>query len=179
MCLSHVTDLTDKDGDMELDYRTIFKELNELEVDYLVIGGLAVNFHGVPRMTFDIDFAILLERENLLKAIGKFREWGYKPKVPIDPQDLANESAIADWIKDKGMKAFTFYSDSLPIAEIDLVFDIPVPYGVLKGRAVYMDLQGVKVPVISIQDLIQLKLHAGRDQDLADARYLKAIMERK
>jgi len=35
---------------MEIDFQTIFKELNRIGIDYLVVEGLAVNFHGVPRM---------------------------------------------------------------------------------------------------------------------------------
>ena len=51
---------------MELDYKAIFKELNEAGIDYLVVGGLAVNFHGIPRMTYDIDLMILPEPGNIL-----------------------------------------------------------------------------------------------------------------
>ncbi len=36
---------------MELDYWTIFKEFHKNNIDYLVVGGLAVNLHGVPRIT--------------------------------------------------------------------------------------------------------------------------------
>jgi hypothetical protein len=54
---------------MELDFQTVFKELNGLGIDYLVVGGLAVNFHGVPRMTYDIDLMVLLEREDILKHV--------------------------------------------------------------------------------------------------------------
>jgi len=159
-----------------LDYRAIFKGLNEAGIDYLVIGGLAVNFYGVPRMTYDIDFAMLLQQENLLKAVRKFKEWGYKPKVPVNPEDLADDAIRDSWVRDKNMKAFTFYSDSLPIGEIDIVFHLPVPYTELKERAVYLEVQGVKVPVVSIQDLIRLKLYSGREQDLADVEYLKKIL---
>ena len=162
-----------------LDYLAIFKGLNEAGVDYLVIGGLAVNFYGVPRMTYDIDFAMDLDSENLLKAIRRLQKWGYKPRVPVDPEDLADPSIRDSWVKDKRMRAFTFHSESLPIGEIDIVFHLPVPYTRLKARAVYLDIQGVKVPVVSIQDLIRLKLHSGREQDLADVEYLKMIMERK
>jgi hypothetical protein len=56
---------------MELDYQTIFREFNRLEIDYLVVGGLAVNFHGVPRMTYDIDLMILLQSENILKLLSQ------------------------------------------------------------------------------------------------------------
>jgi len=162
---------------MELDYRAIFKGLNDSGVNYIVIGGLAVNFYGVPRMTYDIDLTILLEEENILKVIAKLKEWSYRPKLPVNPEDLADKSTRDLWIRDKGMKALAFYSDTMPIAEIDLVFDTPIPYNELRERAAFMDLEGVKVPVISIQDLIQLKLHAGREQDLADVQYLRRIME--
>ena len=164
---------------MELDYLAIFKGLNEAGVDYLVIGGLAVNFYGVPRMTYDIDFAMLLDRENLLKAVRKFKDWGYKPRAPVSPEDLADDAIRDSWVRDKNMRAFTFYSESLPIGEIDIVFHLPVPYTELKEKAVCLDVQGVKVPVVSIQDLIRLKLHSGREQDLADVEYLRMILERK
>ena len=36
---------------MTLDYRTLFKDMNDAGVDYMLIGGVAVNFYGIPRMT--------------------------------------------------------------------------------------------------------------------------------
>ena len=51
-----------------LDYQTIFKKLNQKKIDYLVVGGLAVNFHGIPRMTYDLDLMILLEPNNILNS---------------------------------------------------------------------------------------------------------------
>lgn len=161
------------------DYLAIFKGLNEAEIDYLVIGGLAVNFYGVPRMTYDVDIVVLPDRENLVKTVRLFGEWGYKPRVPVNPEDLADESVRDRWFKEKNMVAFTFYSESLPIGEIDLVFHLPIPYPELREKAVSMDIQGVKVPVISVHHLIQLKSLTGREQDLADIEYLKMVLERK
>ena len=163
---------------MELDFQTIFKELNGLGIDYLVVGGLAVNFHGVPRMTYDIDLMILLEPENVLKLVTKLTQWGYKPKIPIDPRDLADETKRNSWILDKGMKALNFYSETLPIGEIDILIDTPVPYEELKGRAIKVELQDEKIPTVSIHDLIELKLRAGRKQDLADVEHLKMVLEK-
>jgi hypothetical protein len=88
---------------MELDFQAIFKQLNGLGVDYLVVGGLAVNFHGVPRMTYDIDLMILLERENILKLVTLLTRWGYRPKVPIEPKELSDETKRNSWIREKGM----------------------------------------------------------------------------
>lgn len=163
---------------IDLDYKVIFKELNKLGIDYLVVGGLAVNFHGVPRMTYDIDLMILPQSDNILRLVTKLARWGYKPKVPIDPKDLANEVKRNIWIQNKGMKALNFYSEKLSIGEIDLVFDSPIPYDKLKSRAVKIELQGDRIPVVSIRDLIELKQQAGRKQDLADIESLKAILEK-
>jgi hypothetical protein len=41
---------------MNLDYKELFKGLNRAGIDYQVVGGRAVNFHGIPRMTYDLDF---------------------------------------------------------------------------------------------------------------------------
>jgi len=150
---------------MELDYQSIFKALNRLGIDYLLVGGLAVNFHGIPRMTYDIDLLILLQPENILKLVAQLTRWDYRPKIAVDPTDLADE-------------AFHFYNDTSPVGEIDLVLESPIPFDQLKSRAIIFDLQGEKIPTVSIPDLIELKLHAGRKQDLADVEHLKLIMEK-
>lgn len=163
---------------MELNYQAIFREFSTLGIDYLVVGGLAVNFHGVPRMTYDIDLMILLEPQNIIRLVSRLSEWGYKPKIPVDPRDLADERKRNSWIRDKGMKALNFYSEKLPIGEIDIVLESPIPYQELKERSVKIDLGEIQVPLISIQDLIELKARAGREQDLADVKHLRRILEK-
>jgi predicted nucleotidyltransferase len=165
-------------GSVELNYQTIFKGLNKKAIDYLVIGGLAVNFHGIPRMTYDIDLMILLEPENILKLVSKLTKWGYRPKVAVDPRDLADERKRNSWVQEKAMKALNFFSDTLPIGEIDLIIDSPIPYKELKQKAIKVEVHGEQIPVVSIRDLIELKLQAGRKQDLADVEHLKMILER-
>jgi len=162
----------------DLDYQSLFRELNELGIDYLVVGGLALNFHGIPRMTYDIDLMISFKPENIVKVVNKFIEWGFRPKIPIDPVDLADEAIRNSWIRDKGMKALNFYSETLSIGEIDLIVDSPISYDRLKKGAVMIELQGGKVPTISIRDLIELKLYAGRKQDYSDIEHLKMILEK-
>ena len=163
---------------MPFDYQTIFRELNKAGIDYLIVGGLAVNLHGIPRMTYDIDVMIRLDSENIIKLVENLRDWGYRPKVPVDPLDLADDIKRDSWIQEKGMKAFNFYSESLPIGEIDLVIESPIPYHELKKRAVIIEIEGEKVPVVSIHDLITLKIKAGRKQDISDVEHLRIILER-
>lgn len=161
---------------MRLDYRVFFKTLNKLKIDYLVVGGLAVNFHGIPRMTYDIDLMILLEPQNIRKLVAKLSQWGYKPQAPVDPQDLADESIRKSWIQEKRLVAFNLYCETLPIGEIDLVIKSPIPYEKLKARAARIEIEGEKVPVVSLEDLIKLKKKTGRTQDLADVDHLKRLL---
>ena len=76
------------------------------------------------------------------------------------------------------MKAFTFWSDDAIIREIDIVFHSPIPYDELKKRAVNVDLKGVIVPTISIQDLIVMKTQSGRRQDLSDSKHLRSLLDK-
>jgi predicted nucleotidyltransferase len=164
---------------MTLDYRTIFKDMNEAGVDYMLVGGLAVNFYGIPRMTYDVDLMIALNPENILKLVSRLSDWGYQPRVPLNPRDLADEKKRRIWIREKNMKAFSFYHEKEAIGEIDVLIDSPVPYEELRERAKVFDVEGTRVPVVSVQDLIDLKLRAGRQQDLSDAEHLKTVLEEK
>jgi predicted nucleotidyltransferase len=164
---------------MRLDYRSIFEELNKERIDYVVVGGLAVNFHGIPRMTYDMDLMIALEPENITRLVSKLTGWGYRPRVPVDPRDLADEEKRRSWILKKNMKAFTFYSGSEAIAEIDILIDPPISYEELRDRAVVFDIEGVSVPVVSVFHLIEMKMKSGRQQDLSDIEHLKIILEQQ
>ena len=55
---------------------------------------------------------------------------------------------------------------------------LPISYDQLRERAIIIDLQGEKIPVVSIHDLIKLKMKAGRKQDLSDVEHLKKILEK-
>jgi len=52
------------------DVRTILSALNDANVRYLIVGGLAVVAHGYVRFTQDIDLVVQLERENVLRAMS-------------------------------------------------------------------------------------------------------------
>ena len=62
-----------------------FDELGEFyrqKVDYLLVGGLAVNLYGIPRVTHDIDILISFERKNVEKLMEILKRLDYVPRVP-------------------------------------------------------------------------------------------------
>ena len=109
-----------------LDYLGIFKSFNDKKIKYVVVGGLAVNFHGVPRMTYDVDVLLDLEDKNIAKFLSLLKSWGFKPKVPVNIMDFAVKDKREDWIKNRNMKAFNLVNPDWAVSEIDIVIDSPV-----------------------------------------------------
>ncbi|TAN61504.1 hypothetical protein EPN18_06590 [bacterium] len=162
-----------------LDYIAIFKKMNERGIRYIVVGGIAVNLHGIPRMTYDVDLLLDLEDENIKKFLRLLKTWGFKPKVPVDIMDFADGKKRDDWIKKKNMKAFNLVNTEWAISEIDVVIDSPVDYESGQKKAGQIMFNGVSIPVIGIDDLIKMKAKADRQQDKADIRYLRKLKNEK
>jgi predicted nucleotidyltransferase len=162
-----------------LDYGGIFKEFNEKGIRYIVVGGIAVNLYGIPRMTYDIDLMLDLEEKNIRRFLLLLRDWGFGPKLPVDAMDLARREKREDWISNKNMKAFNLVNPKWAISEIDVVIDSPVSYEEASQRANYFNLRDVSIPVVSLDDLIRMKEKTDRKQDRADIRYLKRLKDEK
>lgn len=158
-----------------LDYLAIFKRFNDAGIRYLVVGGLAVNLYGVPRMTYDVDVLLDLEDDNINRFVGLMKEWGFKPKVPVEITEFARKEKREDWIKNKHMKAFNLVNPEWAIKEIDVIIDSPVDYAMGVQHSRTMILQGVPISIVSIDDLIKMKEITERQQDAADIRYLKEL----
>lgn len=158
-----------------LDYLGILSAFNEEGIKYIIVGGVAVNLYGIPRMTYDIDLLLDLEDENLTKFLHLLKKWGFKPKIPVDIMDFADKGKRDDLIKNKNMKAFNLINEEATVREIDIIIDSPVSYKQAKNNVKYVKLYNNLIPVIGIDDLIMMKKNTGRKQDEADIRYLEEI----
>jgi len=156
-------------------YIDIFKLLNENEIKYLIVGGLAVNMHGYSRFTADIDVIIDLEDDNILRLITLLLKLGYKPKLPVNPIDFAKKEIREDWIKNKNMKAFNFYNEKELISEFDIVIMEKRDFEKMYKDRIEYDIDGLKIPIINIDDLIKMKELANRSIDKIDVEKLRII----
>lgn len=164
-------------GGYMLDYLGIFKELNKKKIKYLVVGGLAVNLYGIPRMTYDIDLLVSFDDNNMRNFLKLIKLWGFKPKVPVDILDLADEKKRKDWIKNKNMKAFCLVNPAWAIAEIDILIHSPVDYQTAIKHCRRIEVKDISVPVISVKDLIKMKQISDRLQDKEDINNLRRIID--
>ena len=79
-------------------YLDLFRKLDDAGVRYLVVGGIAVNLHGVNRLTHDIDLMLALDSENLGRFVSVAKRYSFKPVVPVKVEDLADAAKVRDWI---------------------------------------------------------------------------------
>jgi hypothetical protein len=156
-------------------YEDIFRALAEKNIDYVVVGGVALVLHGVVRLTGDLDLFVKLEEPNLLKFIAAMKELGYKPKVPVKAEDLADADQRRQWRTDKGMRVFSFYNPAKPMQLVDVFIDEPIPYSKAREGKKIFEAAGIRIPVVSVEHLKALKRISARPQDLADIEALEAM----
>lgn len=158
-------------------FHDLLKRLADNDIAYCVVGGVAVNLHGVPRMTYDIDLAVELASENLRAIELTLTGLGLSCQQPVSLEDFSDPSYREELKEKKNMMAVTFTDPSNPIREVDLLISTVIPFSELIERAVKLDLDDVPVWLVSSKDLIEMKRASERAQDQDDVRLLEQILE--
>lgn len=159
-------------------YTDVFKKLKEKKVEYIVVGGVAVALHGVPRFTADLDFSIQLVPNNIEKFLSAMKELGFKPKAPINPKDFNDQQIRKKWIKEKHMHMFSFWKPDDPFKLIDVFILNPIDFDEMNNEAITKQAFGMEIFIPSIRHLIMLKKISGRPEDLKDIQLLKKLNEK-
>lgn len=161
---------------MAFNIRQIFSALNDAEVDYVVVGGLAVILHGYLRATADLDLAIGLSPGNAARGMRALASVGLQPRLPVAMEDFVDEDKRQDWLRNRNMLVFPLWDPNNPLRSVDVFIDEPIAFGDLLAEAVVKDMDGLKVRVASIPHLIEMKQRSGRPRDLEDIGKLRQIL---
>ena len=154
----------------------IANTLNAAAVRYLIAGGLAVVAHGYVRFTADLDVIIDLEPANVGRAVAALSRLGYRPRAPVGLSEFADPKKRAMWVREKGLTVFSLYSPAHPATEIDLFVEPPIDFNAAETRGVSIEIApGKTARICGLHDLIELKLRAGRKQDLDDVAELRKL----
>ncbi len=154
-------------------YFEILEGLYKSKVRYLIVGGLSVNLYGVPRVTQDIDIIIATDRENILKVTSLLKNLGYIPRLPVNPEDLADSDKVRAWIENKNLKAFSFYHRKDNYKVIDIVLVHPLDFEESFKNRTVKNVKDIEIYLASIDDIIKTKEFSGRNQDLSDVKMLE------
>jgi hypothetical protein len=140
------------------DFREFLNLLNLRGVEYLVVGGYAVGFHGFPRATGDLDVWIGISRGNAEKTAAVLRQFGF---------DLPEVKAEMFMRKDNIARM------GVPPVRIEIMTSISgVSFEECFAERQVVEIEGVNVNFISLRHLKENKRLAGRHQDLADLERL-------
>lgn len=156
-------------------YEDVLTALQAAGVRFVLVGGLAVILHGVPRSTADLDLAVELSPENLLRLVQVLARLGFRPRAPVPAEQLADAERRREWIEDKGMIAFTFVRAGRALDEVDVLIDSPIDYERLARGAESLEAEGLTLAIASVNDLIEMKRASGRAHDLADIHALERL----
>jgi hypothetical protein len=148
----------------------ILAKLQEHDVQYVVIGGLAGNLHGSPVMTYDLDICYQRDRDNLRRLAAALRE------LHARLRDVAEEVPfILDEHTLRNGDSFTFET---PLGDFDC---LGTPSGTtgykqLAAAGTTVELEpGLNVRYCSLGDLIRMKRAAGRAKDLIALEHLEEL----
>jgi hypothetical protein len=144
---------------LQPDYKDILAAFAAHSVEYLVVGGYAVGFHGRPRFTKDLDLWVRPTTDNIESVKRALHAFG-APTTVIDQLESASLEDVL-WM-------------GAPPVRIDILKGVP---GGDFERAfqsrITSDWDGVQVFVVSRRELVALKRASGRPQDIVDADSLE------
>jgi hypothetical protein len=156
--------------------QTVVGALNRNQVQYLIVGGLAVVAHGFVRFTADIDLVLAVEGANLQKTADALKSLDYQPRAPVGFEEFIDPSARQKWISEKNMMVFSLSSKKHPATEINLFLQPPFDFAAAFERASRIDVGAGEIGVFcALDDLILLKTNAGRPRDIDDVAQLRRL----
>lgn len=158
-------------------YQDIFHALNAADIRYLVVGGVAVNLHGYSRFTGDVDILLALDAPNVDHLAALMARRGYVQRLPVDVRRLSDREQVRAWMTVKGMTAFTFIDPKLPQLSLDILTADSLDFDAFDGRKVIIEAGEVPIPVVSIDDLIDMKMKVNRQKDAEDIAALLALKD--
>lgn len=143
------------------DLKEFIELLNSRRVDYIVVGGHAVAFHGHPRFTGDIDFLLRPSPENAERLIDAVKEFGFS-EMRLSPDDFTRPNTVVQL--------------GYPPNRVDLLTSISaVDFEEAWSTRVSGELGGLPVYFLGRDALLKNKRASGRDKDLADVSKLSAV----
>lgn len=148
------------------------QKLKDNDVAFAVAGGFAVALHGAVRGTVDLDIVILIDLENLKRAEKALSQLNLKSRIPVTATEVFKFRK--EYIEKRNLIAWSFVNYKNPSQVVDII----ITHDLKKMKSQNISIQGIKVPVLSLKALIQMKKEAGRPQDLEDVKALEEIDEK-
>ena len=141
------------------------------QIEFVIVGGVAVSAHGSSYLTFDLDVCYARTRENLKRLVAALAPYQPRPRdFPADLPFIWDESTLrqgANFTLTTGLGNIDLLGEVTGLGGYDRVF----------AASVVMTLYGMECRVLSLDALITAKRAAGRPKDLLVLPELEALRE--
>lgn len=153
--------------------RQAIQLLADSQVEFVIIGGIAITLHGSSYLTSDLDLCYARKGENLSRIVTALKPYNPRLRVLGLPQGLPlvwDEQTLRNGLN------FTLITD---LGEIDLLGEVSGIGGFDEALAasITISLYGHEIHVLSLEGLIRSKRAAGRPKDLLVLAELEALRE--
>lgn len=154
-----------------VEFEPAIKALTESEVEFVVIGGLAISVHSSGYVTKDLDFCYLRTPENLKKIVSAFAR--FSPRLRGFPKELP---FVWD---ERTLSSGTNFTLETTIGDIDMLGEVAGVgnFDEVRKESVLAILFNCEVRILTIEGLIKAKRAAGRVKDLLVLPELEALQE--
>lgn len=155
--------------------REILKTLDRHKVAYILIGGMAAVLHGSPVFTNDADICPDKSRTNLKRLASALIEMNARIFITDDPEKGLAFDRSTEFFEP--MQMVNLVTD---LGRLDISFEPSGTKGYqdLRRGAVTFDLEGLKVSVASLADVIRSKEAAARDKDRRTLPLLRELLDK-
>ncbi len=149
---------------LDNDFEDFVALLNKHAVDYMIVGGYALAFHGKPRHTGDLDIWIDISNDNATKMLHVLNEFGMA-SLGMEKEDFLQKGIITQI--------------GYPPLRIDILNEIDgVNFKEAHPNKLIIDVDGLPVSYIGLDDLIKNKQVSGRHQDITDVNELNKLKKK-
>lgn len=152
------------------DARALFKALADHNVDYVTIGGIAIQAYGGRRLTQDLDITIATSAENFARLAGALLDLDARILGPDGRRSTDSPTASLLGSSDQ----WHLITDHGALDVITLPAHLGT-FADVRTRAHEIALGNLIVPIAHRDDLLKMKRAAGRPQDLADIELLESF----
>ena len=129
---------------------------DSLGIRWYLFGAQAAIYHGVARLTADVDVTILPERHSTTELAAALEANGFHLRV----------TGTDDFVTRTRVLPFVHARTRMPV---DIVLGGPGIEELFLERAETREIEGIEVPIATVEDLVTMKILAGRPKDLDDA----------
>jgi predicted nucleotidyltransferase len=148
------------------DFKDLISSLNKFDVEYVLVGGYAVILHGYQRTTADIDLWVNRTEDNYFKLMKAFLDFGL-PTTAVPK---------ADFLYNPDIEVYRFGIDP---SAVDIIIQMKgMPFEEAYSNAKVMEMSdGLRVRLVHLKQLIELKKLANRARDINDLENLPPLQE--